>query len=116
MRLFAWRIGHAVQCRDPLIIGPIGHQIADIDGKGAGHIGHGLPFSVLAVHLQSADIGVSMNDGETAVIAMCASANLIFLGKKSRFPPLEIKYNYVQTALETFDNFAQVALGPLTTS
>ena len=79
MRRLARRIGHPVQRRNPLIVGPVGHQIADIDGKGAGEIGHGLPFAVLAVHLQAADIGIGMNEGETTVIAMRTAAHLLLL-------------------------------------
>ena len=47
----ARRVGHAVECRDPLVIGPIRHQVADIYGESVGDARYRLPLTRLGIDL-----------------------------------------------------------------
>ncbi len=74
--LVAGRIDDAVQCRRPQIVGPLHHQIADVDDEPAGHCGNVDPFSRLVVDLQSARTVFYAQDGQAAVVGMRAGAQL----------------------------------------
>ena len=70
------RVEHAVQGGHPAVIGPLRHQVADIDHEGVRRRHHVAPRPVMVAHLQPARIVARMQDGEAAEIGMRARPQL----------------------------------------
>ena len=78
------RIGHAVQGRDPAVVGPLRHEVAEVDDEGIGHRLDIAPRPVATAHLQAAGARRRQKDREAAVIAVRARAQLAGQGRASR--------------------------------
>ena len=74
--MFARRVDHPVRGRDPVIVGPAHHHVAEIADEAAGRGVHVGPAPVAAADLQAARHVVAPQDGERAVIGVLAAPQL----------------------------------------
>lgn len=70
----------AVESGDPAIVGPAGHEIADVDDETLPDGGDWLPLLLRVEDFEAAGDGVGAKDCEAAVIGVGAGAELAGLG------------------------------------
>ena len=73
-------VSNAMESGAPAIVCPTGHEITDVDDEGTGDGSDFLPGVVGALDLETAGIVLGPQDGEGAVVAVCASTKLVGLG------------------------------------
>ena len=72
----------AVQGRDPAVVGPARHQVADVDDERAGTRRNLVQAPVAAKNLQAARARLRQQDRQRAVIGVRAGADLARRGRR----------------------------------
>ena len=63
-----------MQGRDPAVVGPLGHEVAQVDDEGVGQVRHVEPAAVRRLDLQAAFGGIRLDDRRAAVVGVRAGA------------------------------------------
>jgi hypothetical protein len=69
-----WRIGYLVRRRDPAVVGPAHHHVAEVDHEAAGYNRRIDPAAIAPLYPQAADRIVAIEQRHHALVDVLAGA------------------------------------------